>query len=157
MDGGLDFRNNTVPVTNQNRSYSTFLFTKEFERIIAQHDSDQEPFFIYAAYQSVHFPLETPNSYINDPECRSIPFNNHSIFCGMLQAADEGIAKITMRLKEKNLLDNTIIIFTTANGGQMEFCGNNLPLRGNKNTVYERGVHGTGFVWGSKLPKVKYN
>ena len=157
VNGGIDFRNNTKPVTNQNGSYSTFLFTESVERIIVQHDNNKEPFFIYAAYQSVHFPLEAPNIYITDPECQSIPYESRRIFCAMLRAADEGIANITMRLQERNLLDNTIIIFTTDNGGQTAFGGNNLPLRGNKNTVFEGGVRGTGFVWGSKLPKLNYD
>ena len=64
----------------------------------------------------MHAPLEVPQKYINQ-QCQSIPYENHRIFCGMLRAADEGIANITMLLQEKNLLDDTIIIFITDNGG----------------------------------------
>jgi len=92
------------------------LFTKAVEQVIDNHDSDKGPFFIYAAYQSVHTPLEAPQSYgIDDPACRSIPYDRRRIFCGMLRAADEGIANITTRLQSQNLLDDTIIIFTTDN------------------------------------------
>ena len=154
---GLDLRNNTTPVTDKNGTYSTFLFTEAIKQVISQHDSDKGPFFIYAAYQSVHGPLEVPQSYTDDPACQSIPYQNRRIFCGMLRAADEGIGNITMRLQERNLLDNTIIIFTTDNGGQTAKGSINWPLRGNKATVFEGGVHGTGFVWGSKLPKLNYD
>ena len=41
-------------------TYSTFLFTKAVEQAIDQHGSDEKPFFIYAAYQSVHKPLVSP-------------------------------------------------------------------------------------------------
>ena len=58
----------------------------------------------------------------------------------MLRAADEEISKITMLLKQKNLLDDTIIIFTTDNGGQTGAGSSNWPLRENKNTVFEGGV-----------------
>ena len=153
----IDFRNNTKPVTDQNGTYSTFLFTKAVEQIIAKHDSDKGPFFIYAAYQSVHTPLEAPENYINDPVCRSIPYSNRSVHCGMLRAADEGIANITMKLQKMNILDDTIIIFTTDNGGQPAFGSSNWPLRGGKHSVFEGGVRGLGFVWGSKLPKLNYN
>ncbi|XP_065888868.1 arylsulfatase B-like [Dysidea avara] len=155
--GYVDLRNNTTPVTDQNGTYSTFLFTEAIEQAIAKHDNSKGPFFIYAAYQSVHAPLEAPQSYINDPVCSSIPYEDRRIYCGMLRAADEGIANITMRLQERDLLDDTIIIFTTDNGGQTADGGINWPLRGNKNTLFEGGVRGTGFVWGSKLPKLNYD
>ena len=152
---GVDFRNNTKPVTDKNGVYSTNLFTEAVENAIKGHDRDKGPFFIYAAYQSVHAPLEAPQKYLD--ECQSIPYENRRTFCGMLRAADEGIANITMLLQELNLLDDTIIIFTTDNGGQTRVGSSNWPLRGNKDTVFEGGVRGTAFVWGSKLPKLNYD
>ena len=157
FDSYIDLRNNTAPVTDENGTYSTFLFTEAVEQVIAKHNSSKGPFFIYAAYQSVHFPLEAPQRYTDDPACQSIPYANRRIFCGMLRAADEGIGNITMKLQERNLLDDTVIIFTTDNGGQMAYGGNNWPLRGGKKTVFEGGVRGTGFVWSSKLPKLNYD
>ena len=152
---GLDFRNNTKPAWDKEGVYSTNLFTEVIEDIITEHDSDEGPFFIYAAYQSVHAPLEAPQNYID--ECAEIPYEGRRKFCGMLKAADDGIGNITRRLQERNLLDDTIIIFTTDNGAQTRQGGNNLPLRGNKGTVFEGGVRGTAFVWGSKLPKLNYD
>ncbi|XP_065914604.1 arylsulfatase B-like [Dysidea avara] len=152
---GVDFRNNTKPVTDKNGTYSTMLFTEAVEQIIMNHNSDKGPFFIYAAYQSIHYPMEAPQKYID--ECSYIPYDNRRILCGMLRAADEGIANITARLKERNFLDDTIIIFTTDNGGQTMLGSSNLPLRGNKMTVFEGGVRGNAFVWGSKLPKLNYD
>jgi len=152
---GIDFRNNTTPVTDKNGIYSTTLFTEAVEQHIMNHDSDKGPFFIYAAYQAVHSPLEAPQKYID--QCQDIPYDDRRTFCGMLQAADEGIANITAKLQERNLLDDTIVIFTTDNGGQTQQGSSNWPLRGNKATVFEGGVRGTAFVWGSKLPKLNYD
>ena len=152
---GIDFRNNTESVTDKDGICSTNLFTEAVQQSIEKHDSDKAPFFIYAAYQSVHAPLEAPQKYI--AQCQSIPYENCHTFCGMLRAADEGISNITMLLKDKNLLDDTIIIFTTDNGGQTGQGSSNWPLRGNKGTVFEGGVHGTGFVWNSKLPNLNYD
>ena len=152
---GIDFRNNTEPVTDRSGDYSTNVFTEEIEQIINKHDSEKGPFFIYAPFQAVHSPLEAPQKYFD--KCQSIPYENRRTFCAMLRAADEGISNITMTLKQKNLLDDTIIIFTTDNGGQTAAGGYNWPLRGNKDTVFEGGVRGTAFVWGSKLPKLNYD
>ena len=152
---GIDFRNNTKPVMDKNGVYSTNLFTEAIEQVIEEHNDDKAPFFIYAAYQSVHSPLEAPQRYLD--RCQSIPYKNRRTFCAMLQAADEGIGNITNLLQQKNMLDNTIIIFTTDNGGQTRQGSSNWPLRGNKATVFEGGVRGVGFVWGSKLPKLNYD
>ena len=148
-------RNNTTPVTDKGGIYSTNLFTEAVEQVIVEHDNKKGPFFIYTAYQSVHAPLQAPQKYYD--KCQSIPYKGRRTFCAMLQAADEGIYNITTLLKERNLLDDTIIIFTTDNGGQTVAGSSNWPLRGNKNTVFEGGVCGTAFVWGSKLHKMNYD
>ena len=152
---GIDLRNDTDPVTDKSMVYSTGLFTESIMQTINKHAIDQVPFFIYAAYQAVHSPLEAPSRYLD--ECKFIPFRKRRIFCGMLKAADEGIANITQLLQEKNLMDNTIIIFTTDNGGQTLEGSSNLPLRAGKDTVFEGGVRGTAFVWNPKLPKLNYD
>ena len=77
---------------DENGHYSTHLFTKVIEDIIIKHSVDKRPFFIYAAYQSVHAPLEAPQRYID--ECSSLSNNHRRTFCGMLRAADEGIGNI---------------------------------------------------------------
>ena len=152
---GVDFRNNKDPVTDEGGSYSTILFTKEIQNAIESHDMDKKPFFIYGAYQSVHTPLEAPDKYLE--MCSSIPYSNRKIFCAMMQALDEGISNITTLLEAKGLLDNTIIIFSTDNGGQTAGGSSNWPLRGNKATVFEGGIRGFSFVWGKTLPKANYD
>ena len=65
--------------------------------------------------------------------------------------------ELVISLQERKLLDDTVIILTTDNGGQTKQGSNNLLLRGNKSIVFEGGVHGTAFVWGSKLLKLNYD
>lgn len=152
---GVDFRKNKDPVTNQNGSYSTLLFTNEIQSIISSHDVESGPLFIYAAYQSVHSPLEVPDQYLD--KCSSISEPNRKIFCGMMQALDEGVGSIIASLESKGVLENTIIIFTTDNGGQTAEGSSNWPLRGNKATVFEGGIRGFAFVWGKNLPHLNYD
>ena len=152
---GTDLRNNTEGVIDKAGVYSTKLFTEAIEEAIYQHDADKTPFFIYAAYQAVRAPLEAPQEYID--RCNFIPFKKRRKFCALLVAADEGIGNITSLLQEKNMLNNTIIIFTTDNGGQTVKGSSNWPLRGGKNTVFEGGVRGTAYVWGANLAKLNYD
>ena len=153
---GLDFRNNDQVVKNKWGIYSTTLFTDAVMQAINKHAIDKVPFFIYAAYQAVHDPLLAPKKYID--QCNFINYFHRQHLCGVLRAVDEGINDITQLLQEKNMLDNTIIIFTTDNGGQAEKgSSSNWPLRGGKQTVFEGGVRGTAFVWGANLPKLNYD
>ena len=152
---GVDLRDNKEPVTSENGSYSTNIFTRAIQEAIGSHTEDKKPFFIYAAYQAMHGPLEVPDNYLE--KCSSIPYPNRKIFCGMIQALDEGINNITMTLKEKGFLENTVILFTTDNGGQTALGSSNWPLRGNKATVFEGGVRGAGFVWGKMLSKTNFD
>ena len=152
---GIDFRNNTDPVTTENGTYSTFLFTTAIEEAVLTAIEQNKPFFVYGAYQSVHGPLEVPDQYLK--KCSFIPYDNRKIFCGMIQALDEGIANITGLLQDKGVIDDTIIILTTDNGGQTALGSSNWPLRGNKATVFEGGVRGVSFVWGSSLQKSNFD
>ena len=152
---GVDFRSNKDPIIDKNGSYSTNLFTSVIQRTIESHDSDTGPFFIYAAYQSVHTPLEVPDSYLE--KCAHIPYDRRKTFCGMMQALDEGINNITETLDKEGHLDDTILVLTTDNGGQTAWGSSNWPLRGNKATVWEGGVRGFSFIWSSSLETKDYD
>merc|ERR1712048_86610 len=70
---------------------------------------------------------------------------------GMVGAMDELIGDVVGTLKSEGLWDNTILIFSTDNGGNLDMAGNNYPLRGGKFTFWEGGNRGAAFMaWGSK-------
>ena len=75
----------------------------------------------------------------------------------MVSALDESVRQIVTTLKKKGLYDNSIIIFTTDNGGAAggldASAGSNYPLRGAKNTLWEGGVRGVGFVHSPLIKK----
>ena len=152
---GLDLRHNEEAVTDQDGVYSTFLFTEAIQDAIRTHNEDNKPFFVYGAYQAPHTPLEVPDSYLE--MCSDITYENRQFFCGMMKAVDEGIMNITDMLESEGLLNNTVIIFSTDNGGDIKEGSSNWPLRGCKGTLFEGGVRGVGFVWGKMLPKTNYD
>ncbi|XP_066269876.1 arylsulfatase B-like isoform X12 [Branchiostoma lanceolatum] len=149
---GLDLRNGTEPVWTENGTYSTELFATEAERIIASHDTSK-PLFLYLPHQAVHSgnpdnPLQAPQKYID--KFPHIQHPGRRTFAAMVSALDDAVGNVTKALSARGMLENSVIIFTTDNGGpaagfDMNYASN-WPLRGVKNTLWEGGVHGTGFV-----------
>ena len=131
-------------------------------------DSDDEPFFIFWSASTPHWPiLDPPNDgTIDYSECDNIINDGRLSLCKMLQYMDNKISILVNELKDKNLWDNTLIIFSSDNGGepsnnggsdQFYWFGNgfasNLPLRGRKRSAFEGGVHSPAFITGGYLPK----
>lgn len=161
---GYDFmRNMTIDYTAIGQ-YSTDIFTQEAVKIINYHDSAQ-PLFLYLPYQAVHSgnlpdgnPLQAPRKYIN--RFPHIQNQQRKTYAGMVSALDDAVGTVVDTLKQKGLYDNSIILFTTDNGGPSNgFDGNaanNFPLRGVKATLWEGGVRGTGFIHSPLLKKQGY-
>ena len=87
----------------------------------------------------------------------SIPDENRRKFAGMLTKLDESVSDVIEALNQENMLQNSIIVFTTDNGGPAAGFdvnyASNWPLRGVKDTLWEGGVRGAGFLWSPLLKK----
>jgi arylsulfatase A-like enzyme len=148
MDRFYDLRENFNNVKNQNRVYSTHLYTSRAIDII---NNSVNNMFMILSYQALHTPLTVPDKYVNMEPCKKIINHNRRIYCGMLMTIDESIANITRTLKDKNMWDNTIILFTTDNGGQVWAGALNDPLRGLKHSFYEGSIRGVAFLGGGYI------
>jgi len=131
--------------------YSTFLFSERATELIKNHDKTEGPMFLYLAMQNVHQPLQVPVEYEE-------PFNNiedrrRRTYLGMVNVMDEAIGNVTSALESAGMMDNTIIVFSTDNGGWLPFAAENYPLRGGKTTLWEGGTRGAAFVYGGDLLK----
>ena len=83
--------------------------------IVRLEQAQDEPLFMYLAFQGVHAPGEAPQSYI-DAYNTTIEDPKRRTFAGMLSCVDEGIGNVTAALEAKGMLEDTVIVFTADNG-----------------------------------------
>ncbi len=144
-DGMSDWYRDDKPL--QEEGYSTHLIAAEACRIIENKQSSQ-PLFLYIPFNGVHAPMQVPDSYLSAYPTQTGPRQK---LAGMLAAVDEAIGKIVAALEKQGLRDNTLIVFSTDNGGPKP--GLNTPLRGYKGSIYEGGVRGCAFAnWPGHIP-----
>jgi arylsulfatase A-like enzyme len=141
----LDWYRNGEPLKEE--GYTTHLIAKEACKVIASGDSSK-PLFLYVPFNGVHSPFQVPDSYLK-------PYahlqGNRQKLAGMLAAVDEAIGQIEAALKQAGRLENTLIVFSSDNGGPPP--GDNTPLRDFKGTIFEGGTRAAAFAtWPGRIP-----
>lgn len=110
-------------------------------------DNKNHPFFMYLSYNAVHTPMEAKKDDLEK-------YKEHSRqkLAAMTWSLDENIGKLTSKLKELNLYDNTLIYFLSDNGGAANNTSNTGDLKGWKGNKFEGG-HRVPFVisWPAKI------
>ncbi|GAB6167362.1 sulfatase [Thermostilla marina] len=143
--------------------YLTDRLTDEALRFIDAHA--EEPFFIYFAHYAVHTPLQAKEELIAHYRQKldsgiDTGKQRCDVYAAMVHSVDESVGRIVADLDRRNLLDDTIIIFTSDNGGLTlpRLDGipptDNSPLRAGKGSTYEGGVRVPAIIrWPKRVPK----
>ncbi|KAL3205868.1 hypothetical protein MRX96_011019 [Rhipicephalus microplus] len=149
---GLDFWLNNEPLRNETGQYSTTLFGKQAVKLIQERDP-KKPLFLYLCYQAPHggMPVELQAPSENVDKFPYIGEKNRTIFAGMMDALDQSVGNVLEALQQERMLDNSIIVFSSDNGGlpwgSHASRGFNWPLRGAKTTLWEGGTRASAFIW----------
>ena len=132
--------------------YLTDYYTKNAVEVIEKNRN--RPFFLYLGHWAIHNPLQSLKS---DYDLHSDSGNHGlSVYSGMIEALDRSVGKIVKSLEDNGLTENTLIIFTSDNGGAgyIELPDINQPYRGWKLTHFEGGMHVPFMAkWPSEISK----
>lgn len=111
-------------------------------------ESKQTPFFLYFAYHTPHTPIQGRSDLVAAFRNRVRPeaIHKNPDYAAMVKSLDQSVGRILERLERHGIADNTIVFFTSDNGGLTQRYGKhdgfteNLPLRRGKGSAYEGGV-----------------
>lgn len=121
--------------------HATDLFTKWAIDYIKDRAKSNLSFFLYLAYNAPHTPIQPPNEWLQRVKNRKSGISERRAkLVALIEHLDDGIGKVLAALKDAGLSDNTLVIFTSDNGGQLAAGAHNGPLRGGKQDMYEGGI-----------------
>ncbi len=121
--------------------YLTDRLTDEAERFLEAHR--KEPFFLYMPHYGVHTPLKAKEALIAKyPRWDGTPHGRQENpwYAAMIESLDESVGRIVAKVEELGLTDNTLIIFTSDNGGLATIEGPNTPATINAPFREEGGI-----------------
>ena len=158
------FKNPEIKVESPAGDHLPDRLARETAKFIDQNKD--KPFLAYLAFYSVHTPLmgrpdlvekykkraakitgeefaEEEQVFSSGKPRRVRVLQKHAVYAAMVQAMDEAVGKVLKQLEDSGVADNTIVFFTSDNGGLATSEGSptsNLPLRGGKGWTYEGGI-----------------
>lgn len=117
--------------------YLTDALSHEAVRFVKQAAEKQQPFFLYLSYNAPHTPLEAKQEDL--VHYSGIPDEKRRTYAAMVHAVDRGVGELAATLETAGMMDNTLIIFLSDNGGQLRSGATNRPLKGGKGDTFEGG------------------
>ena len=128
------------------KGHATDLFSDWAVKHIKERDAKEEPFFLFLSYNAPHTPIQPPEDWYEKVKKREKGIGNaRAKLVALIEHMDDGIGKVLKAVPDKS---NTIIVFTSDNGGQANVGARNDPWKGEKQQMWEGGLRvPTCIVW----------
>ena len=132
-------RRNETPV--HPKGHATDIFTGWAVDYLAERAKSERPFFLYLAYNAPHTPIQPPADWLAKVKAREAGISDRRAkLVALIEHMDAGIGKVLGALEKNGQAANTLVVFVSDNGGQVNVGGTNGPLRGGKQEMYEGGI-----------------
>jgi arylsulfatase A-like enzyme len=139
--GGINFMRKDAETIDP-KGHATDLFAEWAADYVKEKAEEKgKPFFLYLAFNAPHYPIEPPAEWLQKvkqrapqlkgPRAKNVAFVEH---------LDDRIGYVLAALKESGLEENTVVIFTSDNGGSLQHSQNNDPWRDGKQSHYDGGL-----------------
>ncbi len=115
---------------------------------------DPAPFFLYLAYNAPHFPIQPPEDWIARVKQRQPQLDDlRATNVAFVEHLDHHLGRVLAAVESAGIADNTLIVFSSDNGGSLPHGALNTPWRGGKQDHWEGGIRvPTCVVWPGQIP-----
>ena len=140
LRGGVNWmRENLLEISP--KGHATDLFTQWSIDYIEKNKSSKDPFFLFLNYNAPHSPIQPTKKWLSSVIKRERNASEgRQKLIAFIEHLDDSVDKVINSLENNNLLDNTIIIFTSDNGGALHYSASNKPFNGGKGNMLEGGI-----------------
>jgi len=139
------------PISPQ--GHATDLFTTWACDYLASREKAGEPFFLYLGYNAPHSPIQPPPDWLEKVRKREPAMSDsRARLVALIEHMDDGIGKVLAALDRHGHARDTLLIFTSDNGGVLPLGANNGPWRGGKLHMHEGGLRVIGLArWPARI------
>ena len=150
--GNNYMRHNNQIVESQG-THATELFSDWAIEYLNAQKAKKDPFFLYLAYNAPHTPVQPPQAWEDKVKKREPGISERRAkLVALIEHLDDGIGRVLAALEKNGMMDNTLIIFASDNGGDLAPGANNGIYRSGKGSMYEGGIRvAGGMYWKGKI------
>ena len=129
--------------------------------------AEDKPFFLYMSHPLIHAPIDAEPALIEKYKAKKPTLlHSHPVYAAMIEMLDDSVGQVLEGMRERGLMENTLIIFTSDNGGMTGYTkaspelggyrlgslSTHYPLRGGKVDFFEGGIRVPfGIAFGEKV------